>query len=366
MPEEPARKPLAQARALDDPAFYPKIDTTDVRGRLRNFPLQCRDAWHQALAFKLPREYARVDRVVVAGVGGSAIGGDLLADLASLEESSPITVCRDYNMFPYVDENTLVLACSYSGNTEETLSAFRHAIARGAKIIAVTGGGALATEASQLGLPLLTVGYKAEPRNALGYSFIVPTVLLMKLGLIADKTRDFEEAVDVLERLVPELAEESALSHNPAKQIALELLDRFIIIYGAGIFSGVARRWKTQLNENSKVWAFFELLPEAHHNSVMGYSLPAGVKGQAFFILLRPGFLHPRMHHRYQVTQDLLEKESIPQRTIEGRGESALSQMLSVILLGDYASYYLALIQGVDPSPISNIDFIKKRLASFG
>jgi glucose/mannose-6-phosphate isomerase len=139
-----------------------------------------------------------------------------------------------------------------------------------------------------------------------------------------------------------------------------------MVIYGAGIFGSVARRWKTQFNENSKAWAFFELLPEAHHNSVVGYALPDEVKGRAFVILLRPGYLHTRTHLRYDVTRELLERESIPHQVLEGRGESALSNMLSAILLGDYVSYYLALLQGVDPSPVPVIDYIKGRLADAG
>ena len=278
MVDEGAPEGPAGTKALDDLSLYARIDPTDLRHRLRAFPRQCRQAWDEALAFKLPRDYARIEQVVVAGMGGSAIGGDLLADLASLEDSPPLIVSRNYEIPHYVNENTLVLTCSYSGDTEETLSVFRQALSRGAKIVAVTGGGTLATEARDHDVPLFTVGYEGEPRSALGYSFIVPTVLLMKLGLISNKTLDFQEAIEVLDRLARELAEESPSQGNPAKEMALVLLNRLIVTYGAGIFSAVARRWKTQFNENSKVWAFFELLPEAHHNSVVGYSLPAEVK----------------------------------------------------------------------------------------
>ena len=352
--------------SLDDLSLYPRVDPTGLRYRLRTFPLQCRAAWDESLTFDLPGDYNQAKRVLVVGMGGSAIGGDLLADLASLEDSPPIFVSRDYRIPRYVGEDTLVLACSYSGETEETLSGFRQALSQGARIVAVTGGGTLAAEAEKHHVPLFTVEYESEPRSALGYSFIVPTVLLMKLGLISDKTEDFQEAVEVLERLVPELAEDSPSRSNLAKDIALALLNRLIVIYGAGIFSGVARRWKTQFNENSKVWAFFELLPEAHHNSVVGYSLPVEVRDHAFALLLRPGLLHARMYPRYQVTQELLKKESIPQRAVEGRGESALSQMLSTILLGDYISYFLALLQGENPSPVAAIGYIKERLAAAG
>ena len=364
MPDELAPERNALAKPLDDPSLYSGLDPTNLRNRLRDFPDQCRTAWDEALAFSLPSDYARAQQVVVAGMGGSAIGGDLLADLASLEESPPITVCRDYRIPRYVDEDTLVLACSYSGETEETLSGFRQALSQGAKVVAVTGGGTLAAEAQEHGVPVFRVTYKGEPRSALGYSFIVPTVLLMKLGLISDKARDFDEAMPILDGLVPELAEECHSPGNAAKALATDLLGKLIVIYGAGIFHGVARRWKTQFNENSKVWSAFESLPEAHHNSVVGYPLPAGVKERTFAVLLVPGHLHPRTRLRYEITHSLLERDAISWRTLEGRGESPLSQMLSTILLGDYVSYYLALVQGINPSPVSVIDYVKERLSS--
>ena len=348
---------------LDDPSISPKLDPSKLRHRLRGFPSQCQEAWDKAHTFDLPGSYERVTRVVIAGMGGSAIGGDLLADLASTETSVPIIVSRDYRLPSYVDEHTLVLACSYSGNTQETLSSFQHALSLGAKIVAITGGGELASAAKTHGVPTFTIDYVGEPRSALGYSALVPTVLLMKLGLIADKTAAYEEALHILDPLLLELAEDSQTHVNPAKDLATQLLGRLIVVYGAGIFSAVARRWKTQFNENSKVWAFFELLPEAHHNSVVGYPLPSEVKGRSYVVLLRPKFLHPQTYDRYQVTQDLLERESVPNRIVDGRGDSALAQILSTVMLGDYTSYYLALLQQVDPSPTTSIGFVKDRLA---
>ena len=364
MTDDAGQQGPAGVAPLDEPSLYPRLDPTNLRDRLRTFPSQCRKAWDEATSFRLPLDYSQANRVVVMGMGGSAIGGDLLADLVSLEDSPPITVSRDYRVPSHVDERTLILACSHSGETEETLSGFRQALARGAKIVAVTGGGTLAAEAQANKVPVFRVPYVGEPRSALGYSFIVPTVLLMSLGLVSDKSSSFMEAAVVLDGLVPELDEGSPYEGNLAKRMASELLGRLVVIYGAGVFGSVARRWKTQLNENAKIWAFFDHLPEAHHNSVVGYPLPSSVNALAFAILLRPAQLHPRTVLRYEITSDLLAKESISQRTIEGRGDSLLSQVLSTILLGDYISYYLALLQGVDPSPVSVIDYVKERLAA--
>ncbi len=220
----------------------------------------------------------------------------------------------------------------------------------------------LATEARERGQPLFTVNFRGEPRSALGYSFIVPMVVLIKLGLLADKSREIDEAVGLLTGLVSELGEECPSASNPAKGLAKELLGHLIVVYGSGIFCAVARRWKTQFNENSKVWAFFELLPEVHHNSVVGYSLPAEVRERAFVLLLKPPLLDSKIEERYQVTQELLRQEGVAHRRIEGWGSSAFGQMLSVVLLGDYVNYYLAILQGIDPSPVATIDFIKSRM----
>ena len=352
-----------QASILDQPSTYPNVDPSGLRSRLRTFPDQCRKACQEAIDFRLPPEYANVGTVVIAGMGGSAIGGDLLADLASLETSPPISVARDYRLPPYVDAGTLVLACSYSGETEETISCFRQALSRGAKVAAVTSGGTLASEATEAGVPLFRIGYRGEPRSALGYSFIVPMVVLTNLGLISDKTEGIGEALPLLEGVVAELNEESQSEGNRAKQMAVELLGRLIVIYGSGSFTSVARRWKTQFNENSKTWAFFEQLPEANHNAVVGYSLPAEIRHLATAILLRPGNLHPRTDLGYEAAGELLKRESIPYLTVEGRGESALSQILSTVLLGDYVSYYLAVLQGVDPGPVPSIDSVKERMS---
>ena len=363
MPDESTSMTPNRVKLLDDPSLYPRIDSTDLRQRLRSFPCQCRSAWDEAFAFDVPRDYASARKVVVLGMGGSAIGGDLLADLASAENRLPISVCRDYQIPSYVDSDTLVLACSYSGETEETISGFQQALSRGSKVIAITRGGTLARRAREHGVPLFTVRYEGEPRSALGYSFITPTALLIKLGLMPDMTTEFQGAIGDLDGFVTELDVESPSQKNPAKALASLLLDRVIVIYGAGIFGAVARRWKTQFNENSKVWAFFEMLPEVHHNSVAGYGLPEEVKSRAFVILLRPGFLHPKTCRGYDVTRELLDKESVAHDTVDSRGDSAIGQMLSGVLLGDYVSYYLALLQGVDPSPVANIDFVKERLA---
>ncbi|MFQ5860056.1 MAG: bifunctional phosphoglucose/phosphomannose isomerase [Dehalococcoidia bacterium] len=350
--------------SLDDPSLYTRLDPTGMRHRLRGLPQQCREAWDQAQKVSLLPQYAAVEAVVVAGMGGSAIGGDLLADLAALEEAPPVTVVRGYQLPAFVGENTLVIASSYSGSTEETLAVFQQALERSCQVVAVTGGGALEQRARDAHIPLVPVQYQGEPRCALGYSFVVPLALLQRLGLLADKLAELSQALETLEALAERLGEEAPRERNPAKRLAEGLLGRLPVVYGAGIFTGVARRWKTQFNENAKVWAFFDTLPELHHNSVVGYGLPAEVERRLLVLLLQPQGLLPRLDLRYRITGELLEQKGIAYQLIRGEGRSPLAQMLSAVLLGDFVSYYLALLQGIDPSPVPVIDFIKGRLAA--
>lgn len=348
--------------SLDNQELYPRLDPSGLRQRLLDFPDQCRRAWREASEFPLSLDLGRCKQVLVTGMGGSAIGGDLLADLASTSPSVPVIVIRSYRIPYALDQDTLVLSCSYSGNTEETLATFQQASSQGATIIAVSSGGALGREAQARSLPFFRIGYEGEPRSALGYSFIVPAVLLAKLGLLDTEGIGFEEAFAAVDSLVPTLREDVPLSDNPAKQLAQALHNRLIVVYGSGIYSGVSRRWKTQFNENSKVPAYFESLPEAHHNAVVGLSLPDEVKELTTALMLEPYEISPPMARRYEVTRELLDRDSIPHHTIKGMAGSPLAQMLTTTLVGDYTSYYLAILQGVDPSPVNSIAYIRERM----
>lgn len=348
---------------LDSPDIRARLDPSGMRERIAGLADQCRRAWEQSRAFPWPPLRPHVERVAVLGMGGSAIGGDLLADLASHEGAVPVTVVRDYSLPPEVDSHTLAIASSYSGETEETLAATEEAVHRGAQVVAVTSGGTLAKRCQEMGLPWFRVDYSGEPRCALGYSFVVPLALMCLRSIMADKAKDMEEALSLLERQSAQYRHDVPIGQNPAKSLARELHGKPIVIYGGGLLSGAARRWKTQFNENAKAWAFYELLPEAHHNSVVGYSHPLSIGPEVIALLLRPATVHPRLALRYEITGELLDRACVAHHVVEAQGRSALAQVLSTVFLGDYASYYLALLYGVDPSPVAAVDYLKGRLS---
>ncbi len=348
---------------LDSSAIYESLDPSDMRGRIRELPQQCLMAWHQALDFQLPQTHAAVNKVVILGMGGSAIGGDLLSSLVSTDSRAIISVNRNYDLPKFVDADTLVIASSYSGMTEETLSSFAQALDTPARKIILTTGGRLKEIAEENAIPVFPISYKAQPRAALAHSFFPLLGICQNLGLVANLSQDVEETVRVLEEMSSTLAETSPSSGNRAKQIATDLHNHMAVIYGAGILSPVAQRWKTQINENSKAWAFHETLPELNHNAVVGYEFPSGLARDAFVVLLRSPLLHPRTLIRYDVVADVLNQAGIEHVVLDGTGDSALSQMMSQVLLGDWVSYYLGILNETDPTPVKVIDYLKKRLA---
>ena len=348
---------------LDDWARFHEIDSDDMLSRIAELPRQCCHAWENLQSLELPPEYRQVNQIVVLGMGGSAIGGDLLRALAEPECALPIVTHRDYTVPAFVNAETLVIASSYSGNTEETLSAFEEARKRGAALVVITTDGRLARRARELGAPLLTFDYQSQPRAALGYSLVSLIGIVQKLALIGDKAADLEEAIAVMQALQEEIRETVPVSENPAKQLAKRLYGHLPVVYGAGYLAEVAHRWKTQFNENAKAWGFYEQLPELNHNAVAGYQFPEQLTEMVVVVMLISSLDHPRNKARFQVTQEILTRRGIAYQTIEARGESPLAQMLSAIHFSDYVSFYLAMLYEVDPTPVKDIDYLKKRLA---
>ena len=347
---------------LDNASSFGQFDRSGMLEHLHGFPEQCQKAWEKVLKFELPPEYTKISNVVIVGMGGSAIGGDIVRRLALSESKVPVRVHRDYGLPAFVDESTLVIASSYSGNTEETLSAFTEALGNRSRKLVIASGGKLKQLADQECIPAFVIDYKAPPRAAFPHSLIPIVGIFQKLGLLGDKSADLREALDILSKLSPDLVEAKPLASNPAKQLAAKLWGRIAVIYGAEILSEVARRWKGEFNENSKAWAFFENFPELNHNAVVGYEFPPEAKERIFVLMLRSSLFHPRNLLRYDITAKLLAKAGITYEFAEATGKSALSQVLSLVLLGDYASFYLSMLNEVDPTHVDAIDFIKQYL----
>ncbi len=348
------------ATSLDMVAALRKLDPGGMLDALRGLPDQCHEAWTKASGLRLPEAYENIDRIVVLGMGGSAIAGDLWRVLLQRESDVPVFNVRQYDLPPFVDEQTLVIASSFSGETEEVLSAFTQALATLAPRIVITTGGQLLTTARANGVPAFSFTYNQEPRAAIGWGLMPLLAIGEALGLMQDIGRDVDAAIQVLSRVVAESAEDVPEAKNNAKQLARQLHEKLPVIYGAGPLVEVAHRWKTQLNESAETWAFYEELPELQHNAIVGYELPQTIaKETAVVFLESPALVHPRVRLRYQFTQDLLRKSGVSVLSAEAGDGCALAQMLSLVLLGDYVSTYLAFLYGVDPTPTKAIDEVK-------
>jgi glucose/mannose-6-phosphate isomerase len=349
---------------IDDPTMYAALDHSRMGDRLSGLPEQCAAAWRQARNFSLPGYRSPIDRIVIGGMGGSAIAGDLVADLAGLHPGLPVVVVRTPAIPFALNRNSLVIACSYSGETKETLSLFHQATQAGASVLAVAGGGSLMKEAKARRIPVLSIDITSEPRNAVIYNLMLLLGILENLSLMRTTEEEVLAGTQALRQQVSRLRLEVAAIDNPAKQLARELVGKLVVVYGGGIFSGVAQRWKTQINENAKTWAFFETLPELLHNSVEAYGAPRCIGEGVLAVVLRPKSAEEWVNGGYSVLADLLRQNNIPHRIVDGGDGPPLAQLLDMLLLGDYTSYYLALIRGMDPSPTPNINLVKERLAA--
>ena len=348
--------------SLDEPQVYAQYDPQGMIEHLYQMPRRCQQAWQMAMDFDLPTEYSQVNKVVVLGMGGSAIGGDLVSSLAADEAKLPILVHRGYDLPPFVDDQTLVIASSYSGNTEETLSSFEKALESDAKKLVITTGGRLKTLAEENNIPLFSFDYKAQPRAALPFSFLPILGFMQRLGFVGDRSNEVAEMVAVLTQMSRKIDEKKPLVRNQAKQLAQMLYGRLPVIYGGDMLTEVAHRWKTQLNENSKAWAFYETFPELNHNAILGYGFPQEVASRIVVVLLRSPYLPERIIRRQQITARLLKEANIRFQFVDGFGISQLTQMMSLVFFGDWVSYYLAILNQTDPSPVAAIDYLKGEL----
>ena len=354
---------------LDDSAIFEALDPTGLHRRLRGLPAQCSRAWDAAKRTEFPDEWRRCTEVIVAGMGGSAIAGNLAVDLAGPSSDTPIRVVRDFDI-PGIPANQgavpgqLIIVCSFSGETEETLSMFDQARSAGVALAAITGGGTLGRRAAEAGIPVMTVDAAGEPRSAVGYNLMLLAALLDRIGVISFSDGEVAEAVDAAESMVSKVAIEVPVKNNPAKSLAADLAGRLTLVYGGGVFSGMALRWKTQINENGKSWAFAELLPELFHNSVESFSGGPEIRKRTTALLLKPHQAASGLERRYTVLSEILDQAGIENRMLAGVEGGPLTQLLSMIVLGDHVSYYLGLLNGIDPSATPSIILSKERLST--
>ncbi len=350
---------------LDDLDRFEQLDTLNMLAEIDGLPDQLKSAWELGQTLPLPTgKTSEVSRVIIAGMGGSAIGADLVAAFVSATCSAPVLVHRDYGLPAFArGKETLFVASSHSGNTEETLDAFESALKNDCTIVVICTGGELAKRAKQKSIPVWTFNHAGQPRAAVGFSFGLLLALLARLKLIPDPSKELADAVEAMKKSQEKNRADVPAALNPAKRYAGQLMGRWVTVFGAGILAPVARRLKTQLNEVAKVAANFEFLPEADHNTLAGTLNPEEVlMPHTMNLFLRAPSDHPRNRKRLDLTKQAFMLEGLNTDFLDARGESPLAHMWTMILFGDYMAYYLAMGYGVDPTPIQALVNFKEAM----
>ncbi|MFL5913695.1 MAG: bifunctional phosphoglucose/phosphomannose isomerase [Gaiellaceae bacterium] len=339
------------------------IATVDPEGMLDTvlaMPQQLGDALWRAESANAPRVDAP-GGLVVCGMGGSAIGGDLAAAAIGARAERSIRTVRGYRLDPWIGEETLVLCASYSGNTEETLACWEAATAAGAQRIALTTGGRLAELARADGVPVMSPPGGFQPRAAVVYMLVGALECAALCGAAPSLRDEIEGAAQLLASLVEEWGPDAA-PDSEAKALATRLNDTAPVVYGAGLTAPMARRWKTQINENAELPAFFAELPEADHNEVCGWDSTNGLAPMSA-VFLADRDLNGRERRRIELTADIARRGATAVELVETRGETALERLLSGVLLGDLASVYIAVLRDLDPTPVVAIEDFKRALS---
>jgi len=352
--------------ALDDLQQMTTLDPHDMYGCIHDFPEQMKAARDISDGWKVDKdEFVDVRNIVLAGMGGSAIGGDLLGSFLRDKLQIPFHVCRSYELPDYVDDESLVIVSSYSGNTEETLSMFNDALERSAMIICLTTGGKVAEIAEAEAIVCGNIPAGLQPRAALAYSFIPLLGLFETLGFVSSTAPELSETILSLQDTRKLLTRESASDSNPAKALAGICEGKIPLVYaGAGLLEPVAVRWRGQFSENGKSLAYSNTFPEMNHNELVGWSHAASAQKDSLCVfLLQDEDDNPRVKLRMEHFAKLLAENGVTVKEVASTGANRLARLFSLVQLGDFVSYYLSVLNNVDPTPVEAIENLKLELA---
>lgn len=352
----------AEVEILDSQESIAAIDRSGMLSVVGEMPAMMEKAERIAAAVSLPKP-DQVSQVLVLGMGGSAISGDIASDILFKRIKVPLLVNRGYHIPEFVGPETLILALSYSGDTEEVLNATREAERKQARIICVTSGGKLQQMAASKNYPLFQIPSGYQPRAALPFMLVPLLIGLEKTGMIGDVSAEIKEARTLLQKLSAEYGPRKPQRNNAVKQLAKKLLNKTPIIFGSAYSTGAAAlRIKDQFNENSKVTAIVDYFPELNHNQIASLSALKREENEFAWIILRDEGDSERVKKVIEIVKSLIGQKLGGVNELFSEGKSALARILSLIIYGDYLSVYLALLRGVDPTPVEAIGRLKKEM----
>jgi len=349
---------------LDDLNRIEKIDSQGMLEVEEKFYYQLLEARDIVLNSDLKQlEQKEFRGIAFLGMGGSGFTGDIIKALIEDDISIPVEIVKGYHLPTFIKRDWLTVAVSYSGNTEETISAVRQALERGCGILAVCSGGKMENIARDNSKAIVKIPSGLQPRGAIGYLFIPTYLALDKLNIITLDPNDTEEAFDLIKEKAVLYKREIETNRNPAKKLALKISDRLPIIYGtAGLMAAIAYRLKCEFNENSKTPCWCNEFPELNHNETVGWERLKGITSKFILLIFRDKDEKKRIKTRIEVTSKLIRKSVSDIIEIPVEGRSKLAKALTSMYLGDIASVYLAILAGIDPSPVEKIDILKGEL----
>lgn len=314
----------------------------------------------------IPADYKKVQSIVLLGMGGSTLGTFIVKSLYQRELKLPLEICNDYHIPAYVDEKSLVIVSSYSGDTEEALSAMKEAVTKRAKLLAITSGGELSRQARQYKFPALVYAIKNNPcdspRMGLGYAVVGQMLLLSKAGLLKFGDKEIKEIIRAVSRCGKLFGPAAPASANAAKRLALALADKSAWFVASEHLTHNAHTAANQMNENAKRFAGYFTIPELNHHLLEGMNYPASNARDLLFVLIQSALYDKRVQKRYTITKKIMEKHHVECFDYKCLEKNRLAQVFEVLVFSSYASFYSALLAGVDPTEIPFVDFFKAEL----
>jgi len=330
-----------------------KVDKSNMWDLLVNFHKYCKEGYSILPSF-IP-EKIEFNKVVFCGMGGSAISGDILKAIVEKNSKVIFSVHRDYGVPSYVDEKTLLFATSYSGNTEETICAYKEALKRKANIFIISSDGQLEKFSNKEKLPFLKIPGGMPPRCAFGYLFFSSYRILKELNILPEiKEKFFVEIENYVKNF--------SRSKNKALEIAQKIYNKVPLLYSDNYILPCILRWKTQIAENSKSFSFVNVFPEMNHNEIMSFYFPKWFIRKIVCLFFSYGEEHERVKKRFKITEKIIKNGNVETMKINAKGSSFLEKIIYFVILGDWVSYYLALKNKIDPTEIKEISYLKEQL----
>jgi glucose/mannose-6-phosphate isomerase len=350
---------------LDNRELISRLDASDMLRLISGLPDQCQEAYKIGKGSNIVRPDHRIDNIVFAGLGGSAVGADIIRVYLQNELRVPVVVSRNYTLPDFVGGNTLLFCSSYSGNTEETLSSFKDGLKKGAYIITLGSGGRLKELSLKNGFRHIAIPSGFPPRTAVGYMSISVLAVLVKLGFIKDRQREINELYSALKELRDrEIGIEVALEKNISKSLASRLYGKYCIVYGTSDSTeAISMRWRGQIAENSKALSSSHVFPEMNHNEIVGWEFPKKLLKDFKVVILRDKDDHVRTKRRIDISKKIIKESGTEIFELERKELSRLVRLFSLIYIGDFVSFYLAVLNGIDPTPVKRVDYLKAQLA---